>query len=146
MSRILRVPFTGSVKLRSILLKTGPGDQTPLKVAVVSACASTATDQPTPHSLQTKTIWTLVTSPTRLLCKNLTSQRAEMLGSMPSSSRLQMSFTNMPTKLFPRTTKFANVSSVTLFFPEARGADTTRLYYVGFLGQWTEVRSSFCSI
>lgn len=29
---IVRVPFTGSVKLRSILLKCGPGDQTPAKV------------------------------------------------------------------------------------------------------------------
>jgi hypothetical protein len=33
--RILRIPFTGSVKLRSILLKTGPADQTPTKVALV---------------------------------------------------------------------------------------------------------------
>lgn len=33
--RILRVPFTGSVKLRSLLLKAGPADQTPMKVALV---------------------------------------------------------------------------------------------------------------
>lgn len=33
--RILRVPFTGSVKLRSLLLKTGPSDQTPTKVVLV---------------------------------------------------------------------------------------------------------------
>jgi len=33
--RIIRVPFTGSVKLRSLLLKSGPGDQTPAKVALV---------------------------------------------------------------------------------------------------------------
>ena len=32
---IIRVPFTGSVRLRSLLLKTGPGDQTPSKVVVV---------------------------------------------------------------------------------------------------------------
>ncbi|KAJ3890980.1 galactose-binding domain-like protein [Lentinula edodes] len=29
---IIRIPFTGSVKLRSLLLKTGPADLTPLKV------------------------------------------------------------------------------------------------------------------
>jgi len=29
---IIRIPFTGSVKLRSVLLKCGPGDQTPAKV------------------------------------------------------------------------------------------------------------------
>jgi hypothetical protein len=33
--RILRVPFTGSVKLRALLLKTGPTDHTPSKVALV---------------------------------------------------------------------------------------------------------------
>ena len=33
---IIRVPFTGSVKLRSLLLKSGPGDHTPAKVALVS--------------------------------------------------------------------------------------------------------------
>ena len=33
---IIRVPFTGSVKLRSLLLKSGPGDQTPAKVSLVS--------------------------------------------------------------------------------------------------------------
>lgn len=31
---IIRVPFTGSVRLRSLLLKTGPGDQTPSKVVL----------------------------------------------------------------------------------------------------------------
>ncbi|KAI0261692.1 hypothetical protein BGY98DRAFT_940617, partial [Russula aff. rugulosa BPL654] len=30
---IIRVPFTGSVKLRSLLLKSGPGEQTPAKFA-----------------------------------------------------------------------------------------------------------------
>ena len=34
-ARILRVPFTGSVKLRALLLKTGPGEKTPAKVSLV---------------------------------------------------------------------------------------------------------------
>ena len=33
--RIIKVPFTGSVRLRSVLLKAGPGDQTPKKVHLV---------------------------------------------------------------------------------------------------------------
>lgn len=33
--RIIRVPFTGSVKLRALLLKAGPGEQTPAKIALV---------------------------------------------------------------------------------------------------------------
>lgn len=39
-----------------------------------------------------------------------------------------------------RTAKFSNISSVTIFIPANRGAEATRIYYVGFLGQWTEVR------
>jgi len=31
----MRVPFTGSVKLRALLLKAGPGDKTPVKVSLV---------------------------------------------------------------------------------------------------------------
>jgi len=40
--------------------------------------------------------------------------------------------------IFSRPAKFPNVSSVTLFIPGAQGADTTRIYYLGFLGSWTE--------
>lgn len=34
-NRILRIPFTGSVRLRALLLKAGPGAQTPSKVNLV---------------------------------------------------------------------------------------------------------------
>ncbi|KAJ7243711.1 galactose-binding domain-like protein [Mycena rebaudengoi] len=37
-----------------------------------------------------------------------------------------------------RTPKFTNLSSLTLLFPAAQGADTCRIYYVGFLGTWVE--------
>lgn len=39
-----------------------------------------------------------------------------------------------------RATKFTNVTSVTLFIPSSQGADSTRVYYIGFLGHWTQVR------
>lgn len=39
-----------------------------------------------------------------------------------------------------RATKFTNVASVTLFIPSNQGAESTRLYYIGFLGHWTQVR------
>ena len=42
-------------------------------------------------------------------------------------------------KVLCRPAKFPNVTSITLFFPASQGADTTRIYYVGFLGQWSEV-------
>lgn len=34
--------------------------------------------------------------------------------------------------------KFSNVTSITLFFPAAQGADTVNIYYVGFMGTWSE--------
>lgn len=37
---IIRVPFTGSVKLKSILLRSGPEDQTPTKIALVRRASS----------------------------------------------------------------------------------------------------------
>lgn len=42
-----------------------------------------------------------------------------------------------------RPAKFPNVTSLTLFFPASQGADTTRVYYIGFLGQFSEVCPSF---
>lgn len=38
-----------------------------------------------------------------------------------------------------RTAKFSNVSTITLFIPASQGEETTRIYYIGFLGSWTEV-------
>ncbi|KAF4613632.1 hypothetical protein D9613_007669 [Agrocybe pediades] len=88
---IIRVPFTGAVRLKAVLLKAGPAGQTPLKFALVG-------EPP---------------------LKNSTSLKIEM-----SENIL--------------TAKFSNISSVTLFIPASQGADTTRLYYLGFLGTWTE--------
>jgi hypothetical protein len=34
--------------------------------------------------------------------------------------------------------KFSNVSSLTLFFPSSQGAESTRIYYIGFLGFWSQ--------
>ena len=39
---ILRVPFTGSVKLRSLLLRAGPLSQTPTKIRLVRILRTTA--------------------------------------------------------------------------------------------------------
>ncbi|RKP39774.1 galactose-binding domain-like protein [Dimargaris cristalligena] len=39
-----------------------------------------------------------------------------------------------------RITKFGNVRSLTLYFPENFGEDTTRLQYIGLTGEWTELR------
>ena len=45
-----------------------------------------------------------------------------------------------------RAAKFPAATSITLFFPASQGADNTRIYYVGFLGQFTEVCTSYFTI
>ena len=47
--------------------------------------------------------------------------------------------------MFSRAAKFTNISSVTVFFPASHGADETRIYYLGFLGQWNEVSTDMAT-
>jgi len=44
-----------------------------------------------------------------------------------------------PTKFIRsfRPAKFSNLSSITIFFPSSQGADSTRVYYIGFLGSFS---------
>ncbi|TFL06181.1 PITH domain-containing protein [Pterulicium gracile] len=124
---IIRVPFTGSVKLRAILLKTGPTDQTPSKVSIFA----------NEDTLDFEDIGD------RTPVQELDIAQGREVGEYVVKSVLLPSNTVRPwltrrsTYLF-RTAKFANVSSITLFFPESQGADTVQIYYLGFLGHWTE--------
>ncbi|KAJ7920737.1 DUF1000-domain-containing protein [Mycena leptocephala] len=106
---IIRIPFTSSVKLRSLLLKTGPTNQTPLKVVLF----------PNEDSFDFEDISD----------KTPTQEFAVAQGRDVGEYALRIA-------------KFSNVSSVSLFFPRSQGADTTQIYYVGFLGHWTERKSS----
>jgi hypothetical protein len=161
LSRIIRIPFTGSVKLRSLLLKAGPTDQTPEEMALVRKWLlryTRYTDcQHIFLSSQTKPTSTLKTSRIRHLPKNSTLPKVERLGNMPSSRsifRLTLVsphnnpylhllpivlLTNACRPRLRRAAKFSNVSSITLFFPKAQGAENTQIYYVGLFGHWTEV-------
>ncbi|KAI0249843.1 DUF1000-domain-containing protein [Lactifluus subvellereus] len=102
---IIRVPFTGSVKLRSLLLKSGPGEQTPAKVALFANIDnldfSDAQDEEPLQQLDVAV--------------------GREVGQYPL-----------------KPAKFPNVSTITLFFPASQGAETIRIYYIGFLGQWSE--------
>ncbi|CCM04683.1 uncharacterized protein FIBRA_06869 [Fibroporia radiculosa] len=102
---IIRVPFTGSVKLRAVLLKAGPGDQTPANVAIFSNI----------DHMDFSDI----------------SDRKPVQEFTVAQGREVGEYHVLPAK-------FPNVTSLTLFFPASQGADTTRIYYVGFLGQFTE--------
>ncbi|KAJ7109028.1 PITH domain-containing protein [Mycena crocata] len=106
---IIRIPFTSSVKLRSLLLKTGPADQTPEKVL--------------------------------LFCNEDTCDFGDITDKAPTQE-FEVAQGREVGEYALRTAKFSNVSSVSLFFPASQGADTTQIYYVSFLGHWTERKSS----
>lgn len=98
---IVRVPFTGSVKLRSVLIKSGPGDQTPSKVALF----------PNQELLDFD----------------------DVANSQPVQEFVVVQNREVG-EYAVKPAKFSNVSSITLFFPSSQGADTTQIYYIGFLG------------
>ncbi|KAI0028976.1 galactose-binding domain-like protein [Vararia minispora EC-137] len=104
---ILRVPFTGSVKLRSLLLKTGPADLTPTKVA---------------------------------LFPNIESFDFSDLADREPTHQHPVAQSRDVGEYALKPAKFSSVSTITLFFPAAQGGDVTRVYYVGFLGQFTQHR------
>ncbi|TDL26323.1 DUF1000-domain-containing protein [Rickenella mellea] len=103
---IVRIPFSGSVNLHSVLLKCGPGDQTAEKIC--------------------------------LFANKDNLDFSDTAGEKPSQV-----FDNVPqsTEVGEYTVKraiFSNVSSITLFFPGAQGAENLRIYYIGMRGIWSE--------
>lgn len=102
---IIRVPFTGSVKLRALLLKAGPADQTPTKV---------------------------------LLYNNIEHADFSVLSDLQPTQEFNVAPGREVGEYHVMPAKFPNATSVTLFFPGSQGGDTTRIYYVGVLGQFSE--------
>ncbi|KAF9650240.1 DUF1000-domain-containing protein [Thelephora ganbajun] len=102
---ILRVPFTGSVKLRALLLKAGPGDKTPLKVS-------------------------LFANENNIDFDDIADKAPTQEFDVPQGRDVG--------EYQVRAAKFVNISSITVFFPASQGAEETRVYYLGFLGQWSE--------
>lgn len=137
--RILRIPFTASVRLRALLLKAGPGGQTPSKVSLVGPRLSlSAYIDYYMSSLQMQTVLISTMSSIRPPPRNSMSHKAEMLENMQSSEWFLFLQRNSHLGV-SRAAKFSNLSSITLFIPVSQGAENTRIYYVGFLGSWTEV-------
>ncbi|KAF9516905.1 hypothetical protein BS47DRAFT_1326836 [Hydnum rufescens UP504] len=105
---ILRIPFTGSVKLRSLLLRSGPDSQTPKTIRLF------ATDDQLDFSDVE------IARPTQELAIVQTSEVAQYA---------------------LKTAAFSNVRCLTVFFPEAQGRETTRISYIGFTGDFVELKN-----
>lgn len=104
---IIRIPFADSAaKLVSILVKAGPGDQTPSKIQ-------------------------LFVNDDNLDFDDIARRTAAQEFEVPQSREIG--------EYQLRPTRFTNCRSITVFIPASQGADTTRLYYLGFTGSFTKV-------
>ena len=110
---IIRVPFTGSVKLKSISLLTEPGSRRPTQLHLYAN--TPALDFDTAPS----------TTPTQTL--DLIDQ-----AEAPDAGE--------PVEYPVKVARFAGVRELQLFVEQNGGADTTRIYYIGFKGEYTPVR------
>ncbi|TFK66291.1 DUF1000-domain-containing protein [Pluteus cervinus] len=106
---IVRVPFAGSVRLRSIVIKAGPMDETPSKVSLFANNPSLDFDD---------------------------------ISDQTSSQELEIAQGREPFEYPIKPAKFSNVSSITLYFPSSQGAESTKIYYIGFLGHHFERKSN----
>ncbi|KAN0065845.1 hypothetical protein ACQY0O_000975 [Thecaphora frezii] len=121
---LLHIPFTGSVKLRSLLVKTGPSTQTPNEIHLFTNRNDLDFDLANDLS-------SLPDTPARGGAAG-DGRPAQKLTSIPVTREV----VEIPLK----PAKFPDVTSVTLFVPASQGADTTRIYFVGFKGehrQWS---------
>jgi hypothetical protein len=105
---LLFVPFNGIVKLKSISIRGAADDRAPLKFKVFINREDLDFDLArTVPALQE---WDCPENPTG------------------NDGGIVEYFTKI--------TKFSQVRSLTLYFPDSYGADTTRIDYIGFKGEW----------
>jgi len=106
---IVFVPFTGMVKLKSIILRGGPEGTSPsLLKAFIN---KDDIDFDSAESTQPVQEWELV-----------------------------QEYPQDVVEYNTRMTKFNLVRNITLFFPSNFGAATTILSYIGFKGEWSEIK------
>jgi hypothetical protein len=124
------VPFTAQIKLRSIVLKTGPGGLTPESCHIVSLHTRLVSHL----HLADFTITPQYVNEPGLDFSSVEGRPAkEIVNLVPRRESVEYAL---------RPSKFAAVSSIQLVFPNNISdgdEETTRVYYVGFKGEWNEV-------
>lgn len=109
---IIRIPFTGQVKLRSLLLKAGPTDQTPAALHLYPNL------------------------------DNLDFEEASQGTHPAPAQKLESIAVSRDVIEYPlRTAKLSAVRSLTIFVPSSvGGSDTSRIYFLGLRGEWQDLR------
>jgi hypothetical protein len=103
---IIRVPFIGSVKLRSLVIKASPSEYTPNEIHIFSNLESLDFEEASNET-------------------------------PPATQKLQSVAVSRDAVTYPlKAAKFNNVRSITLFIPSSLGGDKSRIYSIGFRGDW----------
>ncbi|KAM0752213.1 DUF1000-domain-containing protein [Meredithblackwellia eburnea MCA 4105] len=122
---ILHIPFTGSIKLRSILVKGGPAGHTPDKLKIVRSQII---------SFERGALEAYPSFLSKFANQTLDFDEAT---STDVTQELDIAVTRDPVEYALRPAKFPAVQSLTLFFPSNQGEDTTRINFVGFKGEYS---------
>ncbi|CAD6893125.1 unnamed protein product [Tilletia controversa] len=113
---IIRIPFTGVVKLRSLFLKAGPATHTPDAIYLF----------PNVETMDFADAEAAV---------------EESGGGKGPAQKLESIAVTREVVEYPlRPAKFSNVHTLTLFVPRSLGEETTRIYFLGFKGEWSDVK------
>ncbi|KAE8215153.1 hypothetical protein CF327_g1542 [Tilletia walkeri] len=113
---LIQIPFTGLVKLRSLFLKAGPNNYTPDAIYLF----------PNVDTMDFADAEAAVASGS---------------GNKAPSQKLESIAVTREVVEYPlRPAKFSNVRSLTLFVPRSMGEETTRIYFLGFKGEWSDVK------
>jgi len=103
---IIHIPFTGAIKLKSIIILGGNGGQAPSKLKIFTNRDDI--DFSNVSDISPVQEWDLV-------------EAGEI---------------EYPTKI----AKFNNVTDLTIYISDNYGANTTKIYYIGFKGDFTPVK------
>ncbi|KAI8354156.1 galactose-binding domain-like protein [Blakeslea trispora] len=105
---IVHVPFTGTVKLRSICLRTDKSDAAPSKMKVFINRDDVDFDVAESYT--------------------------------PTQEFDLVENSDQVVEYGVKVTKFSNIRNITLFFPENFGEDVSIIRYIGFKGEWSEMK------
>ncbi|KAJ1673483.1 hypothetical protein EV182_005143 [Spiromyces aspiralis] len=112
---IIHIPFTGQVKLKSILIRGGPDGTAPRTMKVYSNRPGIDFDNV--ESEKPSQVFSLVQAPNNA----------------------------QPIEYNTNVIKFRQVTHLTLFFADNFGEDTTRILYIGLKGDWIAVKQKTLS-
>ncbi|KAJ1912670.1 hypothetical protein H4219_005516 [Mycoemilia scoparia] len=110
---IVHIPFTGQVKLKSIIIRGGPDGMSPNQMKVFVNRPDIDFD--TVESEKPVQHWSLVNAPNQA----------------------------QPVEYNTNVMKFRQVTNLTLYFPNCFSGDVTRLLFLAFKGEWLPVSTCY---